>query len=344
MWYQEAVQPPCESSRQAARERQQQLTKPPGSLGELERLAIEFAGWQQTARPQLADVAIRIFAADHGISRQGVSAFPAEVTVQMVENFLSGGAAISVLARAMNADFSVINMGTFSPLDDVQRLTNLQIAPGTEDFTDGPAMNEDCLQACLAAGRDQVDTLQAELFIGGEMGIGNTTSASAILAACAGLDAAQVTGRGTGIDDVTLAVKQDLIRRGILRHSHALNDWQDILRNLGGLEIAALTGAYIRCAQRGIPILLDGYIATCAALLACRANPDVRHWMLAGHRSAEGAHKIALEELGLRPLIELDMRLGEGSGAAVAVALVRSALLLHDQMATFDEAGVSTGE
>lgn len=342
-WYENAIAPPCEKSRRAAGEHQHQLTKPPGSLGRLETVAKAFAGWQGCVRPQLERIAVRVFAGDHGISAQGVSAFPAEVTVQMIHNFIAGGAAISVLARHLQADFSVVNMGTFSPVPAAPELVDVSVRAGTADFSQQPAMTDAQLQRCLEAGRQQVDALDAQLFIGGEMGIANTTSAAAILAALENLTAEQVTGRGTGVDDAGLAHKTRVVAQALDLHRPQWANWRGVLQSVGGLEIAALCGAYIRCAQRGIPVLVDGFIATVAALAACYANEGVRPWLLASHRSAESGHLLALQALNKEPLLDLGMRLGEGSGAAVTVPLLQNALRLHCEMATFADAGVESG-
>ena len=340
-WYDKPTAMVCSATRDRARRHQRQLTKPPGSLGRLETLAESFAGWQKHDHPVLENIGVRVFAGDHGVTCHGVSAFPAAVTVQMIDNFLNGGAAISVLSQHINADFAVVNMGTFTPLNDAQGLVNLAIAPGTNDFSEQPAMSADVMQRCLSAGRDEVDKLDCQLFIGGDMGIGNTSSAAAIVAAELQLSATQVTGRGTGVDATGLQRKQHIIERALQRHEDALTQPLAVLRCVGGLEIAALCGAYLRCAQRGIPILVDGFIATAAALLATRINSGVQQWLIAGHLSAEQAHKKTLEAMQLQPLLDLGMRLGEGSGAAVAVAIIQSALLLHNNMATFAEAGVA---
>ncbi len=340
-WYQTEITPPCEKSRQAARSHQATLTKPPGSLGRLEDIAEQFAAWQGQVKPQLSNIAVRVFAADHGISAQGVSAFPAEVTVQMVQNFLAGGAAISVLANQINADFAVVNMGCFSDIAPAPRLLNVNIAPGTADFSKTAAMTESQMFTCLDAGKAQADQCEAQLFIGGEMGIANTTSAAAILAALTGLRASEVVGRGTGVSDAGLAHKTRVIEDALTRHGALLNHWQGVLQAVGGYEIVALAGAYIRCAQRGMPCLIDGFIATVAALVASKINAGVTPWLLAAHRSAEAGHGKALDALGLQPLLSLHMRLGEGSGAAAAVPIIQSALHLHNTMATFAEAGVA---
>ncbi len=344
-WYNEPCALPCEKSRDAASARQNLLTKPAGSLGKLESLAVQFAAWQGRALPRLNNIAVHVYAADHGITAQGVSAFPAEVTAQMVENFVLGGAAISVLGRELGAEFKIVNVGTFDALPDRPGLDNIQLAPGSRDFSREPALNTELLESCLSLGRNTVDALVAcDLFIAGEMGIGNTSSAAALIAATLELPADAVTGRGTGIDDVTLQHKTRVLQAALDLHADQLDSPLAILRCLGGLEIATMVGAYIRCAQRGIPALLDGFIATAAALIACKINPGARQWLLAAHQSAEAGHKITLEAMELSPLLQLDMRLGEGSGAAVAVPIIRSALTLHGSMATFDQAGVAESE
>lgn len=325
----------------AARKRQQQLTKPVGSLGELEALAIQFCGWQDRGDPCIEKVCIRIFAGDHGVVAEGVSAFPQAVTVQMIHNFAAGGAAIAVLARHCGADFSVVNLGTATPGQDVAGVVNVQLAPGTQNFCTGPAMSEEVLRRALDCGAAHAPTA-ADLFIGGEMGIGNTTAAAALSSALLNLPPETTVGRGTGIDDKGLTLKCAAVQRALKLHLTRNISVFDLLRRLGGLEIAALTGAYIACAQRAIPVLVDGYICTVAALLACRLNPGARAWMLFAHQSAEPGHRHVLGALGAVPLLDFGMRLGEGSGAAVVVPLLQAACRLHNEMATFAEAGVST--
>lgn len=338
-WIQEAVAPVSESAQQAARARQQNLTKPPGSLGHLEWLAERFAGWQDTEKPSVERVQVCVFAADHGVAAWGVSAYPQAVTAQMIANFCAGGAAVSVLAEACGADLRVINLGCVAEAPAHERLCCRTQGPGTADFTEGPAMTETQLRGALAAGREAVNGV--DLFIGGEMGIGNTTAASALQAALLDVPAADVVGPGTGVDATTLARKCEVIERGLKRHAAAQPDPLELLRCLGGFEIAALTGAYIAAAQRGIPSLVDGYISTVAALLAVCVNPGVRDWLLFAHESAEPGHRRMLSALNARPLVSLDLRLGEGSGSALVVPLIRNALALHARMATFAEAGVS---
>lgn len=349
-WYHDPVQTLDQEALSAARAHQSILTKPAGSLGLLETLAEQYAAWQGKTYPSIEHIAVVIFAGDHGVCAQGVSAFPQAVTTQMIMNFLSGGAAISVLSRALPAVFSVVNMGTVTelPTDVAQhtQLTTVNIAPGTADFSQTAAMSDEQLQMALAAGRAQVQQLSAtDIFIGAEMGIGNTTSASAIYAALLSLRAQDVVGPGTGIDQAGIIRKQTVVDAALARHKLRDNSLShhpyEVLRCVGGFEIAALVASYIAAAQRGIPILVDGFICTAAALLAVAINPGVRAWLLFSHCSAEPAHKIALDYLQARPLLDLGLRLGEGSGAALAVPLIQSALLLHRQMATFSQAGVS---
>ena len=331
----------CAQSRALAFERQQQLTKPPGSLGRLEQLAIDFAGYQKTAVAQLKHPVIRVFAADHGVMAEGVSAFPQAVTTQMIYNFVAGGAAITVLAKQHSADFGVINLGTVEPLGEMPKLVNIQIAAGTENFCHTAAMTQQQMKIALEAGRDSCLDQPIDFFIGGEMGIGNTTSAAAIFCALLGTDVDDIVGRGTGVDDAGLQRKRQAVQRGLDLHARAETSPEEILRCLGGFEIAALVGAYIGHAQRGVPSLIDGYITTAAALLGCRICPSLADWLVFSHCSAEDAHALVLNAMDAQPLINLDMRLGEGSGAGVALSLIQSSLLLHSQMATFAEAGVS---
>jgi nicotinate-nucleotide--dimethylbenzimidazole phosphoribosyltransferase len=336
------------TSMAAARQHQGILTKPSGSLGRLEIIAEQFAGWQSSPHPVLDSVKVVVFAGDHGVCQQQVSAFPQAVTTQMVVNFLEGGAAISVLSNSIGADLVVCNMGTVTPLPAAYlthpRLVQRQIAAGTADFSQQAAMTEEQVKAALAAGKAMAESVDSQLFIGGEMGIGNTTSASAIYAALLSLSPEAVVGSGTGIDAAGIQRKQSVIATALSLHKGNLNDPYQVLRCVGGLEIAALVGSYITCAQRGVPVLVDGFICTAAALVAVRINPSVQQWLLFSHQSAEFAHASALESLGVEPLLNLGLRLGEGSGAALAVPMLRSALDLHNQMATFVQAGVSSSD
>lgn len=329
----------------AARVYQGQLTKPAGSLGQLEVIAELFAAWQGRVDPQLDRIAIRIFAADHGVCAKGVSAFPQAVTGQMITNFLRGGAAISVLARQLGANLAVHNLGTIQPVPVVAGLRDCTIAPGTRDFTEEVAMTKAQLADALAVGAVAVPGDPLHLFIGGEMGIGNTTSSSALISVLLDLPSEIAVGPGTGLDATGLQRKQQVVAQAVTLHRAGIVrsgcPALAALMCLGGLEIAALVGAYIRCAQRGIGVVVDGFISTTAALCAVMINPGVRDWLLFGHVSAEPAHRIVLEHLRAKPLLDLQMRLGEASGAAMAVPLLRAALALHNQMATFAAAGVA---
>lgn len=322
-----------------ARVHQNSLTKPPGSLGRLEQLAIDFCGWQSTLKPTCEQIQITVFAADHGIARQGVSAFPQAVTAQMVLNFLAGGAAISVLAKQLNAEFQVVNCGVAEAMADAPGLVNNPIAQGTQDFSQEPAMTKQQCFAALKLGAEQVQNSQ--LFIGGEMGIGNTSAASAVLSLLLNQPAAATVGPGTGLQQDGIIQKQRWVEHSIARHKPNVETALDVLRCVGGFEIAALVGAYIQSAQRGIPVLVDGFITTAAALIAVKLNPSVRPWLFFSHQSAEPAHQIALQAMDAAPLLSLEMRLGEGSGAAMAVSVIQNALCLHNCMATFQQAGVS---
>ncbi|MDP2832044.1 MAG: nicotinate-nucleotide--dimethylbenzimidazole phosphoribosyltransferase [Pseudomonadota bacterium] len=358
LWWQQPVKPLDESARAVARLRQDNLTKPPGSLGRLEQLAVELAAMQYQAKPRIDQPCISIFAGDHGVVAEGVSAFPQEVTQQMLANFVNGGAAISVLAHAAGARLEVIDTGTLAqaPLPGV---IWAKAGDGTANFTQSPAMSEAQLAHCLDLGRDTVQRALSngcDLFIGGEMGIGNTTSAAALACALLGLPGRELAGPGTGLDAGGVNHKAEVIDRGLALHGFAISPAMRFassphptalahaaLRCLGGFEIAALAGAYLACAQLGLPVLVDGFITTAAALAACRMNPGVRDWLLFAHASAEPGHVRLLAALDAEPLLRLEMRLGEGSGAATALPLLRLACELHGGMATFAEAGVSAG-
>ncbi len=343
-WLNVPAAPLSDAARRAAEERQGQLTKPPGALGRLESLAIQLAAMQGSPRPRIEQVRIAVFAADHGVAAEGVSAFPQSVTVEMVRNFARGGAAISVLAREIGATLEVMNLGTVNDPGPLDGVLHQPLGAGTANFTHDAAMSEEQLVRALHIGRHSAERARlagAQLYIGGEMGIGNTTSAAAL--ACALLEAAPeaLAGPGTGLDAAGVGRKAEVIRRALARHNGSLADPLEALRRLGGFEIAALTGGYIACAQMGLPVLVDGFIATVAALAAVRRSPAAGDWFFYSHASAEPGHARMLAALEARPLLDLGMRLGEGSGAAVAVPLLRLACALHNGMATFAEAGVS---
>jgi nicotinate-nucleotide--dimethylbenzimidazole phosphoribosyltransferase len=301
-----------------------QLTKPPGALGRLEEIGIWLAGWQGTDRPHVDRPQVVVFAGNHGVSARGVSAFPAEVTAQMVANFRAGGAAINQLCRAAGASLDVIALDLDRP---------------TADFTTAPAMTEAEVLEALRTGWDAVDPA-ADLFVAGEMGIGNTTPAAAICAALFGGTGRDWVGRGTGVDDAGLERKAAAVDAGLSLHGGA-GDGIAVLRRLGGREIAAMAGAMARARDLRIPVLLDGYIASAAAACLHVTVPGACDHMLAAHVSAEGAHAVLLDRLGLQPLLAMGLRLGEGSGAALAIPLVRAAAACLAGMATFAEAGVS---
>lgn len=320
----DSLRQPDMATRQAAAARQGQLTKPPGSLGRLEDIAIFFAGWQGVERPRIAQGRAVIFAGNHGVVARGVSAFPAAVTAQMVANFAAGGAAINALAAAAGLALSVV------PLD---------LDRPTADFTTAPAMTEEECLAALSAGAEAVG--EADLLVLGEMGIGNTTPAAALAAASFGGAPALWVGPGTGVDAEGVSRKAQTVTEGLDLHRPHLTGAFEILRRLGGREIAAMAGAVLAARMKRIPVVLDGFIGTAAVAPLATANPNITAHCLSGHCSAEPGHTLLLARLGLEPILSLNMRLGEGSGAAVAVQVIRSALAAHDGMATFAEAGVS---
>ncbi len=320
-----AAPSPDAAALEGALARNGQLTKPPGALGRLEDIAIWFASWQGHALPKLDAPQVLVFAGNHGVAARGVSAFPPEVTVQMVANFENGGAAINQLCKAAGAQMTV---------------TALDLDRPTADFTEEAAMTESECVAALRAGWDAVDPA-ADLVVTGEMGIGNTTPAAAIAAALYGGGAEAWVGRGTGVDDAGLKIKRDTVEAGLARHTPCAP--LEVLRRLGGREIAAMAGAIAGARHHGIPVLLDGFICTAAAAVLAQAQEGALDHALAGHQSAEGAHAAMLIKLGKEPLLSLGLRLGEGSGAALAINVLKGAIACHSGMATFAEAGVSAG-
>ena len=321
----QALPGPDGAAMAAARARQAQLTKPPGSLGRLEDLAVWMAGWQGREKPALEIVQVLIAAGNHGVTAQGVSAFPAEVTAQMVANFKAGGAAINQLATEAGASLDVLALELDRP---------------TGDFTKGPAMTEaECMQA-FRAGFDAVRP-GAQLLAIGEMGIGNTTVAAALCAALIDQDAGRWCGPGTGLDADGVSRKAEVVDLGLVLHRQVLSDPLSVLAALGGRELAAMAGAVLASRLQGVPVVLDGYVAGAAALVLHAMHPDALAHSVAGHCSAEPAHRFLLDHLQMEPLLNLGMRLGEGSGAAVALLLCRAAVAAHNGMATFAEAGVS---
>jgi nicotinate-nucleotide--dimethylbenzimidazole phosphoribosyltransferase len=308
--------------------REAMLTKPPGSLGRLEEAVAWLSLWQGKSPPKLAKVEILVFAGNHGVTAQGVSAYPADVTAQMVANFAHGGAAINQLAQAANAELRVIALDLDRP---------------TEDFTLAPAMTEAEFMEAVSSGYEALSP-DADLVVLGEMGIGNTTAAAAVCAALFGGGGTRFAGHGTGLDDKGLRRKREVIDRALARHAAILGDPLRVAAALGGRELAAILGAALAARHQRIPVLLDGFVSTAAVAPLMKLRADALDHALAGHRSAESGHRLLLEELRLEPLLDLGMRLGEGSGAAVAALVLRAALACHTGMATFAEAQVSGKE
>ncbi|EHU1702265.1 nicotinate-nucleotide--dimethylbenzimidazole phosphoribosyltransferase [Acinetobacter baumannii] len=344
-WWLESVQQPNLDTKQQAEQHQLQLTKPTGALGDLEQIAITLASLQSNAHPQISHPWIAIFAGDHGVVEENISAYPQAVTRQMLQNFTTGGAAISVIAKYHQAHLQVIDCGTAGEAYEYAGVERHCIRAGTANFAKQVAMNADECRAALELGKNSVDTAKskgADIYIAGEMGIGNTCSASALACLLLNDTAEQLTGVGTGIGADQLRHKIEVIEKAIeLHHKHVIGDVFKTLCAVGGLEIAAIVGAYIRCAQVALPIIVDGFISSVAALCAVRMNPQVRDWMLFGHQSAEYGHRRILQELNAEPILNMNLRLGEGSGAGTALALVKMACALHNQMATFAQAAVS---
>lgn len=343
-WLNIPVATPNTNARRNAEARQAMLTKPPGALGRLEEIAICLAALQGTATPSVEHVQITVFAGDHGVAAEGVSAFPQAVTAEMVKNFARGGAAISVAARKLGAQLEVINLGTAFDTGPIEGVKSYALGPGTANFAIAAAMDEHQLACALAAGRHAAERAKlygTQLFIGGEMGIANTSAATALASALLDIDPVLLAGPGTGLDANGVSHKVQVIQRALALHSPLINSPLEALRRVGGFEIAALAGAYIACAHMGVPVLIDGFITGSAALIATRLCPGLKEWLLYSHTSAEPGHRLILEALHAHPLLDLGMRLGEGSGAAVAVPLLRMACDLHNEMATFAEAHIS---
>ncbi|MBF0157771.1 MAG: nicotinate-nucleotide--dimethylbenzimidazole phosphoribosyltransferase [Magnetococcales bacterium] len=345
-WLNDAIPSPSQSHLSRAQERQEQLTKPPGSLGRLESVAVRLASLLGEDRPTLERVRIVVFAADHGIAAAGISAFPQSVTVEMIKNFSRGGAAISVLAAELGAELEVVDVGAATDPGPLPGVISARCGAGTEDFRTAPAMTPEALQEALEAGRAAVHRARdaaVRFLIGGEMGIGNTTAAATLGAALTGASPTLLAGPGTGLDQLGVSHKAEVIQTALNHHGEALERPMEALRRVGGFEIAALTGFYLAAAQAGIPVLVDGFIATSAALAATRMREETAAWLFFGHRSLEPGHAVLLGAMNALPLLSLEMRLGEGSGAAVAIPVMRMACALHNRMATFQEAAVSRG-
>lgn len=320
------------------------LTKPRRSLGYLEEIAQRIAVLQRTERPAVPRKVIVLMAGDHGVTVEGVSPYPSEVTAQMVANFSAGGAAINQLAKHAGARVVVVDVGVANPLLSDDGVIRARVADGTANMAEGPAMTREQAAAAVRVGIEVVGRLADEgldLVGTGDMGIGNTTASSALTSVLAGVDPADVVGPGTGLDAAGVSHKADVIRRAIAVNAPDPADALDVLAKLGGLEIAGLVGVVIGAAARGVPVVSDGFISGAATLVALRLAPTATPWVFASHRSAEPGHRVVLEALGTRPVLELDMRLGEGTGAALAMGLIEAACCVMSGMATFAEAGVT---
>lgn len=337
------IEPLDEQWIRQARARLDSLTKPEGSLGELEKIAVRLAGIHRTLQPPVSPKAVIVMAGDHGVCEEGVSAYPQAVTEQMVRNFLVGGAAVNVLARHAGADIVCVDMGVAADIEHPDLLV-LKPARGTSNMTKGPAMSPEMTLQAIEAG---IRTIRLwvekgyRLFAVGEIGIGNTTSAAALLTALTGEDPVRLIGRGTGVDEAGLSRKRDAIARALEVNRPDRGDAFDVLSKVGGLEIAGMVGVYLGAGLLRVPVVADGYISTVAALLAARIAPVAAQYIIPSHLSEEPGHALALEELGLTPLLSLKMRLGEGTGAVLCMGLVEAAVRLMNEMATFDSAGVS---
>jgi nicotinate-nucleotide--dimethylbenzimidazole phosphoribosyltransferase len=340
-----AVRPLDETACADARARQDLMTKPRGALGVLEDVSVRLAGICGACPPELPEpVAVAVFAADHGVHAQGVTPWPQEVTAQMVLNFLAGGAVVNVFAAQANADVTVVDIGVAAELEPAPGLLLRKVAPGTADMTQGPAMTRDQAEQAVESGIEVARTLIANgnrCLVTGDMGIANTTASAALIACLTGRAPAEVTGRGTGIDDDMLAHKIEIVRTALALHQPDAADPLGVLAAVGGFEHGALAGFILGAAAERVPVVLDGVIAGAAALVAIALAPMAADMCFAGHRSVEPGHTAALRQLGLRPLVDLELRLGEGTGALLAVPLLQSAARALRDVATFDSAGVT---
>lgn len=327
-----------------AQERLDSLTKPRGSLGRLEEIAAQVVAIREDLSPKLDNKVIFTFAGDHGVTEEGVSAFPKEVTPQMVFNFLNGGAGINVLARQAGAEVAVVDIGVDFEFEEAKGLIQRKVIKGTRNMAKGPAMTREEAEKCITVGIELANEFADKgynLFGTGEMGIGNTTPSSAIITVFSGMSAKAVTGRGTGINDEALDNKSKVIEKAIDLNKPDPKDAIDVLAKVGGAEIAGIAGLCLGAAKRRIPVLIDGFISTAGALIAYEIEPKVREYMISAHKSVEAGQKAMLERMGLRPILDLDFRLGEGTGAAMGMSIVESAIRIYNEMATFAEASVS---
>jgi nicotinate-nucleotide--dimethylbenzimidazole phosphoribosyltransferase len=338
------IRPLDKEAMSKARERQDNLTKPAGSLGRLEDFSVRMAGIQAKALPQIKQKAIIVMAADHGVVAEGTSAYPQEVTAQMVLNFLHGGAAINVISRQIWARVIIVDIGVKGDLEPTPQLISRKIGQGTRDMCLFPAMTSG---EAIQAVETGIEIVTAEIQKGldivapGEMGIGNTTASAAICAVMTGRKAAEVTGRGTGLDDTQLKHKVEMVEKALALHKPDAGRPLEVLAKVGGYEIGGLTGVILGAAAHRVAVVVDGFISGAAALLAAGLCPGVRDYLFAGHTSVEKGHKYLLQHLGLKPLLDLDLRLGEGTGAALGMCLVETSCRILSEMATFNEAGVS---
>ncbi|EJL40603.1 nicotinate-nucleotide--dimethylbenzimidazole phosphoribosyltransferase [Brevibacillus agri] len=338
-----AIAPRNQEASEQTRQHVDQLTKPLGSLGRLEELAVELAAMTGETFPVVTPPGVLVFAADHGVAAEGVSAYPQEVTAQMLLNLVNGGAGINVFARQIGAMQKFVDVGVAVEVE-APGVINRRIRAGSGNMLKEAAMSADEAQRTLAVGielAEQIIDEGAKVLIVGEVGIGNTTASSAILSALTGADPDEIVGRGTGLDDAGWQRKKAVVREALALHRPDANEPLDVLAKVGGLEIGAMAGAMIGAASRRVPVLLDGFIATVAALLAVRLAPAVADYLIAGHRSQEPGHAFVLNVLGKQPLLDLNLRLGEGSGAAVAFSIVEASSRMVREMATFASAGVS---
>lgn len=338
------IGPLDKKSAEAARARQDNLTKPQGSLGRLEEVSIQIAGIQGKPAPQIRYKAVITMAGDHGVVAEKVGNWPQEVTAQMVANFLHGGAGINAISRQVGARVVVVDMGVASPLKAAPQLISKKVAPGTKNMAVGPAMTREQAIQAIEAG---IDIVTEEIKRGldivgtGDMGIGNTTPSAAICAAITGKTAAEATGRGTGIDDALLAHKVQVVEKALKLNKPDAKDGLDVLAKVGGFEIGGLAGVMLGAAANHIPVVVDGFISGAAALIATTLAPQLKDYLIAAHVSAESGHKLMLKHMGLKPLVDLEMRLGEGTGAAIGIFLSETAVHILAEMATFAEAAVS---
>jgi nicotinate-nucleotide--dimethylbenzimidazole phosphoribosyltransferase len=342
----ESIRPLDKGAMERAEQRLDTLTKPKDSLGYLEEFAKKIAGITGEKSPTIGTKTVFVFAGDHGITAEGVSAFPAEVTTQMVLNFLAGGAGINVIARHVGAEVKVVDIGVNADFDDAPGLLKKKVVRGTGNIAKGPAMTREQALKCIEIGVEIAREFSAPnaIFGTGEMGIGNTTPSAALVSVFTGLKPAEVTGRGTGIDDKSYARKVEAIEEALRVNTPDPTDPIDVLAKVGGAEIAGIAGLIIGAASEQVPVVVDGFISTAGALVASRLHPEVEQYLFASHSSVERGHRAALDAIGIRPFLDLNLRLGEGTGGALAMSTIEAALKVFNEMATFSDAEVSEKE